>query len=102
LNTLLAAVHPLPEGDGELLNGDGPDDPLPDVVDGILGEGKVSQLLLHTLEQGVVCRHQIRRIGRVLEHLGGVGGKRILHNGGSVNSILSNHLADFLERPRLS
>jgi len=55
----LAAVQPLPEGDGELFNGDDPDDPFPDVVDGILGEGKTSQLLLHRLGQEVVCRHQI-------------------------------------------
>jgi hypothetical protein len=78
-------VQPLPEGDGEFLNGDGPDDPFPDVVDVILGEGKASQLLLHPLEQELVCRRQIRQKGRVLEHLDGGGGKQILHNGGSVN-----------------
>jgi hypothetical protein len=71
----LAAVQPLPEGDGELFNGDDPNDPFLDVVDGILGEGKASQLLLHHLEQEVVRRRQIWLIGWVLEHLDGDGGK---------------------------
>ncbi len=78
-------IQPAPEGGGELINADTPEDPFPGVLQALRGQPKASELLLHPPEQEIVCRSQIRRIGRVLQDLDVVGGKPILHYGGGVD-----------------
>jgi hypothetical protein len=40
MNALLASLVPLLEGGGKVLLSQGPDDPLPAVLEGLLGEGQ--------------------------------------------------------------
>jgi hypothetical protein len=62
-NALFAPLLPAPEGGGKVLLGDGPNDPLPVVLEGLLGQRHASQLGLHSREQKKVCQGEIRRIG---------------------------------------
>jgi hypothetical protein len=46
LNALFAPLIPPPEGGGEVFFAEGSDDPLPGVLEGVLGQGEASQLHL--------------------------------------------------------
>ena len=63
VNALLAALVPPFEGGGELFSDDTPDDPLPDVLDGVLGEGVGAA---HRAGQHQVDRVQAQRQGHLV------------------------------------
>ncbi len=84
-NTFFASLEPPPEGGGEVLFGDGPDDPFPGVLEGLLGQGHASQLHLDLREEEEVRRGQVRQIGRVLYHPDLSGSQPILDDGGGVD-----------------
>ena len=76
------------EGGGELVGGDGVDDPLPGVHDAVLAQANAHHLLLHFYAQEEDGRSQIRLIVGVFEALDGVGGDEILQNGGSMHGCI--------------
>jgi hypothetical protein len=82
LYALFAPLTPPLEGGGEVFFAEGSDDPLPGVLEGVLGQGEASQLLG---EQEKVRWGQVRRVGGMINHLDLSGGQPIPDHGGSVD-----------------
>jgi hypothetical protein len=52
----------MPEDNGELINADILEDPFPDLLEALQSQDNASELLLlHSLEEEVVCRTQIQQ-----------------------------------------
>jgi hypothetical protein len=67
--TLFAALRPAPEGGSKVLLGDGPDDPLSAVLEGLLCQHLASQLGFHFWEEEKVRWGEVQRIGWVGDRL---------------------------------
>jgi hypothetical protein len=73
-------VQLLPKGNSKLISANVLDNPFPDLLEALQRQYNAGQLLLHPLEDKVVCMSQIQQIGRVLEQLDLFGGHRHLNN----------------------
>jgi hypothetical protein len=56
---LVAPVQSLPKGLGELVNASTFDDTIPGLLEALQSQPDDNQLVLHSLEEEVVCRSQI-------------------------------------------
>ncbi len=74
-------LKPPPEGRGEVISGDGSDDPFPGGLQAVLVQGGPRQGLLHSPKQEKVGRCQIQQIGRVLQDLDPLRRHPLFHAG---------------------
>jgi len=88
--TLFILLQPPLEGSGEVVFGESTDDPLPCVLELLLGPGDDRHLSFQDNYKEEVCQSQVRSGGRARDDLGGLFGQKRLDLVGVVDRKLGD------------